>query len=203
MLPPPSSKSFSLSSFLFLFFSNRFACGAVDPSSVQAGVILRTLLGCGAAASADKLGVLEQIQGSLIEDDEPPRIGDTLRCEFDVLEEIVVDLAEDDEEEEVANLRRLERTHLGGGDFVKSFPDLPDAERMTSAEIDKAFEDGVMGEVKVEKALFEHVEEALARGFVPVEKVSRNLTGIEEVLDGWQTAVDGLLEGDQAKNIPC
>ena len=131
----------------------------------------------------------------------------------------------------MASLRRLDRAYFGGGDFVKSFPELPDAERRTSAEIDKAFEKDVQGKIKVKKALFEHAQDAIEGAFgekstskvttssrsssaevatravkrqavVPVAP-SRNMKGLESVLGSeWQRAVDGLLKGDQVKNLP-
>ena len=131
---------------------------------MQAGVILRTLLDCGAASSADELGVLEQIQGSLTGSDGPPGIGETLLSDSDVLRRLRDSTG--DGAPTAANLRRLDRTRYGGGDFVKSFPDLPDAERRTSAEIDRAFEMDIQGRTKVEKALFEHAQDAIASAFV-------------------------------------
>ena len=142
----------------------RFVCGSVDPGSVQAGVALRTLLGCGAAASTNKLLVLEQIQGSLTGSDGPPGIGETLLSDSDVLRRLRDSTG--DGAPTAANLRRLDRTRYGGGDFVKSFPDLPDAERRTSAEIDAAFEMDVQGKIKVKKALFEDAQDAIIGAFV-------------------------------------
>ena len=198
--------------------------------------MLRALLRCGTANSVTKLRVLEQIQGSLVGSDGPPEIEEVICCDSDLLCDWVEDVGT------VANLRRYDRTRFGGGDFVKSFPDLPDAERRTSAEVDKAFEKDVQGKLKVKKALFEHAQDAIARAFVTSARTigtrstskvttssssssssvevatraakrqavvpvpvasSRNLKGIESVLgSGWQKAVDGLLEGDQVKNLP-
>ena len=133
---------------------------------MQAGIILRTLLGCGAAGSADKLGVLEQIQGSLLWSEGPPGVGESFTCEWDILCDTVA------ENGPLANLRRLDRTRLGGGNFVESFAELPDAERKTSAEIDKAFEKDVQGKVKVKKALFEHAQDATEGAFVSTALVA-------------------------------
>jgi len=205
----------------------RFVCGSVDPGSVQAGVALRTLLGCGAAASTNKLLVLEQIQGSLVVgSDGPLGIGESLFCE----QEYFWEAMEYGAAEALADSKRLQRTKFGGGEFVKSFPELPNAERRTSAEIDKAFEKGVQGKIKVKKALFEHAQDAITGAFVRSARTigtrstsksssssaevatraakrqavvaSRNMKGVESVLGGWQEVVDGLLKRDQVKNLP-
>ena len=146
-------------------FLCRFVCGSVDPSSVQAGVVLRTLLGCGAAASAEKFGVLEQIQGFLSDSDGPPGIEESLYCDWEFLTGKLWNRMENEEEYQ-ADLRRLERTDLGGGEFVKSFPVLPDVERRTSAEVHRAFEKDVQGKIKVKRALFEHAQDAVVGAFV-------------------------------------
>ena len=194
---------------------------------MQAGVILRTLIDCGMFNSTDPLDVLEQIQGSFIGSGEPPGMHDTIYSEErrGLKEHIEHDVGEG-EEGSIA-MRRLERTRLGGGDFVKSFPDLPDAERRTSAEVINLFEQGLQGEIEFEETLFEHVEVVVTDVFRTIGAVRtrkdatssssaeesstkrvepvvipKNLKDIEKALDGCQKATKLLLAGDKVKNIP-
>ena len=194
---------------------------------MQAGVILRTLIDCGMFNSTDPLDVLEQIQGSFIGSVEPPGMHDTIYVggRRSMKGHIEHDVGEG-EEGRIA-MRRLERTRLGGGDFVKSFPDLPDAERRTSAEVNNLFEQGYQGEIEFEKTLFEHVEVVVTDAFKTMGTmctskgatnsrsadetserqavtivIPKNLQDIERALDGWQKAAQLLLDGGKVKNIP-
>ena len=201
----------------------------IDPSSVQAGVILRTLVNCGVVNSTDELDVLEQIQGSLIGSVGPPSMQDTIYSEGQVLQK--VEHAAGEGEGGRNAMKRLERTRLGGGDFVKSFPNLPDAQRRTSAEVEELFEELVpgrtSGKVEFEKALFEHVEVVVTDAFKTMGTmctskgatnsrsadetserqavtivIPKNLRDIERALDGWQKTTKVLLKGDEVRNIP-
>ena len=206
------------------FLPSRFVCGSVDPSSVQAGVILRTLLNCGNVDSTDKLDVLEQIQGKLVGSaGSPADMHDSIFLEGQVLRKIEQAAGQGGEGRNA--MKRLERTRLGGGDFVKNFPDLPEAERRPSAEVDLFYEDNVQENLKFEKALFEHVEvvvadalrtmgtmrtsedttssssaeEATKKETEPV-LIPKNLQNIERALDGWQKTTKVMLEDDKVKD---
>ena len=205
-------------------------CGSVDPSSVQAGVILRTLINCGVHGHTGMSVMLEQIQGSLIGSigpPKPPKIQEGLYCDSVIgLRRIINSIsalsgAGENGMNGMNAMRRLLRSRIGGGDFVKFFPDLgnlPGAERRTSAEVDMMFAEDVEDRIKVGKALFQHVEDFVADAFrttvvtsssssegaisVGAAKqqnvvVSRNLQGIEKALLGWQDFTEGLLCREQ------
>jgi hypothetical protein len=134
--------------------------------------------------------------------------------------EILLDEADSDEE--VATIRQQqERFDMGGGYFVKNFPDLKKETSTkawnSSASIVTSFEREVQKQIKI-TAMSTHVQRVIeARLSTNVASktrsktvghqkakaarfsYSRNLVGLNAQLDGWQRAVDDLCKSDEPK----
>jgi hypothetical protein len=198
----------------------KFACGEVKPETSQSGLLIRSLLQCGGnGCNSSGSFVLEQM--CLDQDSQ------TIFVEMGMAEDILLENAETEEEAETIE-QNLERFKNGAGEFVATFPALRKSATTTaavtswnsSASIVSSFESDVQKQIKL-TAMSTHATRVLENRVSPhvasktrskaLHKTSdqsfkmarttesRNLIGLNALVEGWQRNVDELCKSDEPK----